>query len=107
MKLSDAIAEGATLLPQTTGEFQRRDNQGTVYAACAIGTACYAVAPDRYVSDFADARKIFPQLSDILEAHLPRLGEYKGRLEDIICAYNDMLEYPLEEIAHLVRMLDY
>jgi peptidase E len=107
MKLSDAIIEGAALLPQTTKEFQRRDNQGTVYAACAIGAACYVAAPDRYVSDFSDARKIFPQLSDVVEVQLPDLGKYAGHLEAIIMHYNDALELSFEEIAHLVRMLNY
>jgi hypothetical protein len=107
MKLSEAVAIGLELVPQTQGEFQVRNEAGEIVSACAIGAACWAADVTKRIETYSQARKLFPQLFDTINVHLPEYGEFEGPLEDVIVHYNDRRKAPAAEIVTLLEQLGY
>jgi hypothetical protein len=104
MKLSEAMRIGSELLPQAREVFQVRNDNYEIEAACAIGAACFAVAPELTVDDFMDAEEIFPQLKDLVSYPA---GEEAMLLRELIVYYNDDTPMPPAEIAEIVEKLGY
>jgi hypothetical protein len=107
MKLSEAMRLGAAKLPQIYHQYQQVTLEGQVEGACAIGLACYAVAPQKKLLVTGDTYRIFPQLADTVQAHLPSHREFEGFLDDLIMYYNDTRKAPPDEIATILAQLGY
>jgi hypothetical protein len=101
MKLSEAVAIGLELVPQTQGEFQVRNEAGEIVSAC------WAADVTKRIETYSQARKLFPQLFDTINVHLPEYGEFEGPLEDVIVHYNDRRKAPAAEIVTLLEQLGY
>jgi hypothetical protein len=78
--------------------------------ACAIGAACYAVAPTCEIDRREQAIRLFPQLVDYIA---PDRFPYPVRdlkvvsLGDLITYYNDWTDHTPDEIVAAVRKLGY
>lgn len=78
--------------------------------ACAIGAACYAVAPTCEIDRREQAVRLFPQLQEyVAPARFPYpVGDIKVvSLGDLIAYYNDRTELSQAEIVAAVRKLGY
>jgi hypothetical protein len=119
MKLSEAILAGAKLTEPLMRKFQDfyyEDDGSKVVAACALGAACYALAPQEPVDSFAEVRRIIGEelAGTYVEIDLGRFPElfppstcaYRyscGKLETVVVRLNDNYALSREDIAAVLQ----
>jgi hypothetical protein len=120
MKLSDAMEAGWQGVDQTAPAYQRFYydydlGKSKLVAACAIGAACYVVAPEEY-PDPSRYNRLFPELKEVLTleqlAVVPEIDPLmlKPSAPTIAAALvimNDQLQLSKEKIIATVRQWGY
>jgi hypothetical protein len=123
MKLSEAILAGSKVTEPLMRQFQDfyyREDGTRVVAACAIGAACYAVAPDVFVDSMLEFRQIFGEdvTGQYVEIELARFPQFfpqaqtgyhytSGRLENVVVRLNDDYKISREGIAAVLQAVGF
>jgi hypothetical protein len=101
------MKQGWNGIGQAQGHYQFRDEDNRLIAACALGAACYAVAPDEPVYAGWQVRGFFPQLFDRVSGFLPETDLFNCPLEDLIVDLNDRRAASPSRIVAIVEALGF